>query len=90
MPAPFLTNPPVPAIAPSKVLLLTPPRIRVLAPRLTVEPATPDSEPMVWLAPEAEMSKPAPGAATFTAPVAARLPPAPIASVPALMVVPPV
>jgi len=36
------------------------------------------------------MSKPAPAAATFTAPDEDRLPPRPIASVPALMVVPPV
>lgn len=44
---------------------------------------------MVWL-PAAEMSKAVPGAESVTAPVAAGLPPAPIASVPALIRVPPV
>ena len=87
---PFLTRPPVPEIAPSNTLLPLPPRISDCAPRVTVEPVTPANEPMVWLAPDVEMSKPVPAAVSVTAPVAARLPPGPIASVPALMKVPPV
>ncbi len=72
------------------MLLPTPPRVSVCAPRLTVEPATPFNAPMVWLAPAVEISKPVPAAVSLTAPVAARLPPGPIARVPALMNVPPV
>ncbi len=80
----------MPEIAPSNTLLVMPPRISDCAPRLTVEPLTPASEPIVWLAPDDEMSKPVPAAVSVTAPSAARLPPGPIASVPALMKVPPV
>jgi len=86
-PAAFLTRPPLPPITPLKVLSTVPPRVSVLPPSATVLPATPASEPMAWL--PAEMSS-VPVPARFTAPVAARLPPAPIASVPLLMVVPPV
>ncbi|KAG1064981.1 hypothetical protein G6F40_017843 [Rhizopus arrhizus] len=73
--------------APLKVLSTVPPRLSVLPPSATVLPATPASEPMVWL--PAEISR-VPVPARFTAPVDARLPPAPMASVPLLMVVPPV
>ncbi len=76
-------------MSPAKVLLPAALVVSVLPPRLIVLPATPDNVPMAWL-PPLEMSKPVPALARFTAPVAARLPPAPIASVPALMVVPPV
>ena len=81
--------PPAPPIAPAKVWLVVSPNVSVLAPRATVLPATPASEPIVWL-PPAAISKAAPAPATFTAPVGDRLPPAPTASVPALIVVPPV
>ncbi len=76
-------------MVPANVVLPTPLRVSVLPPSATVEPATPASEPIAC-APPALMSKVVPALAKFTAPVAARLPPAPIASVPALMVVPPV
>ncbi len=77
----------MPVIAPLNVLSTVPPRVSALPPSATVLPATPASEPMLWL--PAEMSR-VPVPARFTAPVDARLPPAPIASVPLLMVVPPV
>ncbi len=76
-------------MVPANVVLPTPLRVSVLPPNATEEPATPASEPIAC-APPALMSKVVPALARFTAPVAARLPPAPIASVPALMVVPPV
>ncbi len=74
---------------PLNTLLPTPPRVSVLPPRDTFEPVTPASEPMLWL-PPALMSKLVPALARVTAPAGDRLPPRPIASVPALMVVPPV
>ena len=48
MPAPVLVGPPVPEIAPEKVVLvLSVPAVSVAAPKVTL-PA-PASEPMVWL-----------------------------------------
>jgi len=88
VPAPFLTRDPCPEIRPEKVVdVLSPPVVRVWVPRVTLEPATPASEPTIWLA--AEMSNVAPfamekalfGLKEFSAPPA---------SVPALMVVAPV
>ncbi|MCY1169359.1 hypothetical protein D9M73_93850 [compost metagenome] len=76
-------------MTPAKVWLLALPKVRVFAPSVTVLPATPARPPMVWL-PAAEMSKPVPAPLMVTAPVGARLPPAPSATVPALIVRPPV
>ena len=59
VPAPFFIKDPVPEIRPEKVVdVLSPPIVSVFAPRLTLDPVTPASEPMIWLA--AEMSSVAP------------------------------
>ncbi len=77
-------------MVPANVVLPASPKLSVFAPSATWLPATPDSAPMVWLAPALLMSKMPPALLSVTAPVAARLPPVPIASPPALIVVPPV
>ncbi|CAB5327546.1 hypothetical protein IST4119_03917 [Burkholderia multivorans] len=82
--------PPAPAIVPSYVPLPEPPSVRLLLPRFTVEPATPDSVPVVCGVVAPLTSKVAPAPARFTGLLADRLPPAPIASVPLLIVVAPV
>lgn len=85
MPVPFLTNDPFPEMRPEKAVdVLSPPVVKVWVPRATLEPATPASEPTIWLA--AEMSNVAPFAmekALFELKEFS----APPASVPALMVV---
>ncbi len=89
-PLPFFTRPPpTPLITPAKTWSVTLPKVSVLPPNATVEPATPDSAPMVWLPPR-ERSSAAPAPDRLTAPVAARLPPLPSATVPAATFKPPV
>ncbi len=90
VPVPATVRPPVPPIVPPKLPLAVPLSVRPFVPRFTAEPATPLSAPIVCAPVAALRSSAAPAPATFTAPVAARLPPAPSASVPALIVVPPV
>ncbi len=90
MPVPASVRLPAPPITPLKVPLAVPPSVSPLPPMLTFVPATPDSAPIVCALVAALRSSAAPALARFTAPVAARLPPAPTASVPALIVVPPV
>ncbi len=91
VPAPVFVTPPVPPITPPNVPLPPPlPSVRPFAPSATVLPNTPFSAPIVWFAPAPLRSSAVPRFARFTAPVAARLPPAPIASVPPATVVPPV
>ncbi|EDT00344.1 conserved hypothetical protein [Burkholderia ambifaria IOP40-10] len=88
MPVPANVRLPVPPIVPPNVPLAVPPSVSAFAPRFTLVPAAPDSAP-IDCAPPAPMSNAAPALARFTVPVDDRLPPAPIASVPALIVVPP-
>ncbi len=91
VPVPVFVTPPVPLIPPPNVPLPPPlPSVKPFAPSATLLPATPFNAPIVWFAPEALMSSVAPAPARFTAPVPARLPPAPNASVPEFTVVPPV
>ncbi|CAB5123586.1 hypothetical protein IST4110_06051 [Burkholderia cenocepacia] len=61
-----------------------------MPPRFTVEPATPDSVPVVCGVVAPLRSKVAPAPVRLTGVVPDRLPPAPIASVPLLIVVAPV
>ncbi|MDR8909334.1 hypothetical protein FEP70_05878 [Burkholderia multivorans] len=82
--------PPVPAIVPPYVPLPVPPSVRLLPPRFTVEPATPESVPVVCGVVAPLRSNVAPAPVRLTGVVADRLPPAPIASVPLLIVVAPV
>ncbi len=70
------------------VLALLPPVVSVAPPSATVLPATPANPPMLWLPPALMSSVPVPARFTVLAPD--RLPPAPTASVPLLMVVVPV
>jgi len=83
-----MVTPPLPLMTPPK-LEPTPfgARVSAFAPMFTVPPA-PASPPRLC-APAAERSK-VPPAASVTRPFAASEPPLPSASVPALMVVPPV
>ena len=87
MPAPVLVKPPVPPIAPAKVVSFASPAVSVLLPRLTLVPVTPANEPTVSLALSVKF---APDVSRFTAPVLARALPPDKASVPALTVVVPV
>ncbi len=91
VPVPVFVTPPVPLIPPPNVPLPPPlPSVRPFAPSVTLLPVTPLSAPIVWFAPEPLRSSVAPAPVRPTAPVAARLPPAPSASVPPATVVPPV
>ena len=81
--------PPVPVMAPAKLVFCTSPNASVFAPSETVEPAAPDRLPTVRLPAAALRSKAAP-APSVTAPVGARLPLPASASTPPLMAVPPV
>ncbi|CAB5327572.1 hypothetical protein IST4119_03919 [Burkholderia multivorans] len=82
--------PPAPAIVPPYVPLPVPPSVRLLLPRFTVEPATPDSVPVVCGVVAPLTSKVAPAPARFTGLLDERLPLPLIASVPLLIVVAPV
>ena len=49
MPVPVFTSEPVPEMMPSKFVLVSlPPVVSAALPSVTVLPATPASEPMVW------------------------------------------
>jgi hypothetical protein len=49
VPVPTLVRPPVPSITPANVVLaLSPPAVSVAEPSVTLLPAVPASEPMVW------------------------------------------
>ena len=87
---PSVRLPPVPAIVPPYVPLPEPPSVRLLPPRFTVEPATPDSPVVVCGVVAPLTSKVAPAPVRFSGLLPERLPPAPIASVPLLIVVAPV
>ena len=87
VPAPTLLKPPVPPIAPAKVVLLASPAVSVLLPRVTLVPATPASEPTVT---SALSVRSAPDVSRITAPVSAMALPPDKASTPALTVVTPV
>ncbi|MNV44953.1 hypothetical protein D3C71_1367340 [compost metagenome] len=84
---PCLSSPPVPVMAPAKVVsALSSPTLRLRAPSATVLPATPESAPMVRLPLAALMSKTAVLPARRTALAAASCPAPLRASVPALTV----
>ena len=89
VPVPASVRLPAPPIVPPKVPLAVPPSVSALPPRLTLVPAPPDSAPSDWAPVAALRSSVAPAPARFTAPVDPKLPPAPSASVPSLIVVVP-
>ncbi len=86
MPAPDLVRPPVPPMAPAKLVAVAWSTVRLPSPRVTTPPV-PESAPTVWPLPFS-MSKLPP--LTMSAVVVARLPPLPSRSVPASTVVSPV
>ena len=90
MPVPESVTPPVPPIVPAYVVLPLPFNVSELPPRFTFEPAAPASAPTVCVPDALLRSNVAPALLRFTVPDAARLPPAPSASVPLLIVVSPV
>ena len=47
VPAPCLVNPPVPPIVPAIAVLVPSPVVRIFAPKATLVPATPASDPIV-------------------------------------------
>ena len=87
VPAPTLVKPPVPPIAPAKVVWFASPAVSVLLPRLTLVPVTPAKEPTVSLALSVKFT---PNVSRITAPVLAMALPPAKAKVPALTVVLPV
>ena len=91
VPLPCLATPPLPEIAPSKFVLLAVPNVKILVllfPRIRGEPDAPDKSLIVGLPPAATL-KVAP-AAILIPELKAREPPAPIATVPELILVAPV
>ncbi len=90
VPLPESVMPPAPPIEPAYVALTVPFSVSELPPRLTLVPAEPASAPIACVPDALLTSNVAPAPVRFTVPVEARLPPAPTASVPLLIVVSPV
>ena len=86
-PEPTFVRPPVPPIAPAKVVSFASPAVSVLLPRVAVVPDTPAKEPTVSLALSVKF---APEVPRFTAAVSSMALPPDKAKVPALTVVVPV